>query len=93
MLAATNEILIIITPQEQDGFVRLLGDGSEFGINLTYEVQPVPKGLAQAFIIGESFIGNDDVCLALGDNIIFGQSFGNQLKHAVQNLSGATVFG
>lgn len=93
MLAGINEILIITTPQEQDGFVRLLGDGSEFGINLTYAVQPEPKGLAQAFIIGESFIGNDDVCLALGDNIFFGQSFGNQLKHAVQNLSGATVFG
>lgn len=93
MLAGINEILIITTPEEQDGFIRLLGDGSQFGINLTYEVQPSPDGLAQAFIIGESFIGSDDVCLALGDNIFFGQAFGKQLKHAVQNLSGATVFG
>ncbi|MGF1903786.1 glucose-1-phosphate thymidylyltransferase RfbA [Aliivibrio salmonicida] len=93
MLAGINEILIITTPEEQDGFVRLLGDGSDFGIILTYAVQPNPDGLAQAFIIGESFIGTDDVCLALGDNIFFGQSFGKQLKHAVQNLAGATVFG
>jgi glucose-1-phosphate thymidylyltransferase len=93
MLAGINEILIITTPEEQDGFVRLLGDGSDFGINLTYAVQPKPEGLAQAFIIGESFIGTDDVCLALGDNIFFGQAFGKQLKHAVQNLAGATVFG
>ena len=93
MLAGINEILIITTPEEQDGFVRLLGDGSQFGISLTYEVQPSPDGLAQAFIIGESFIGSDDVCLALGDNIFFGQAFGKQLKHAAQNLSGATVFG
>ncbi|EOB2820173.1 glucose-1-phosphate thymidylyltransferase RfbA [Vibrio vulnificus] len=93
MLAGINEILIITTPEEQDGFVRLLGDGSDFGISLTYAVQPYPDGLAQAFIIGESFIGTDDVCLALGDNVFFGQSFGKQLKHAVQNLAGATVFG
>lgn len=93
MLAGINEILIITTPEEQDGFVRLLGDGSDFGISLTYAVQPNPDGLAQAFIIGESFIGTDDVCLALGDNIFFGQAFGKQLKHAVQNLAGATVFG
>ncbi|MBW8185198.1 glucose-1-phosphate thymidylyltransferase RfbA [Shewanella nanhaiensis] len=93
MLAGINEILIITTPEEQDGFVRLLGDGSDFGISLTYAVQPKPDGLAQAFIIGESFIGTDDVCLALGDNIFFGQAFGKQLKHAVQNLAGATVFG
>ncbi|WP_351019029.1 glucose-1-phosphate thymidylyltransferase RfbA [Shewanella sp. AC91-MNA-CIBAN-0169] len=93
MLAGIREILIITTPEEQDGFIRLLGDGSQFGINLTYEVQPSPDGLAQAFIIGESFIGSDDVCLALGDNIFFGQAFGKQLKNAVENLSGATVFG
>jgi glucose-1-phosphate thymidylyltransferase len=93
MLAGIDEILIITTPEEQDGFVRLLGDGSDFGISLTYAVQPNPDGLAQAFIIGESFIGTDDVCLALGDNIFFGQAFGKQLKHAVQNLAGATVFG
>lgn len=93
MLAGINEILIITTPEEQDGFVRLLGNGSDFGISLTYAVQPNPDGLAQAFIIGESFIGTADVCLALGDNIFFGQAFGKQLKSAVQNLAGATVFG
>ena len=93
MLAGINEVLIITTQEEQDGFIRLLGDGSQFGILLTYAIQPSPDGLAQAFIIGESFIGSDDVCLALGDNIFFGQAFGKQLKHAVQNLSGATVFG
>lgn len=93
MLAGINEILIITTPEEQDGFIRLLGDGSQFGITLIYKVQESPDGLAQAFIIGESFIGSDDVCLALGDNIFFGQAFGKQLKHAAQNLSGATVFG
>ncbi len=93
MLAGINEILIITTPDEQDGFIRLLGDGSQFGIRLSYAVQPSPDGLAQAFIIGEEFIGKDDVCLALGDNIFFGQAFGKQLKNAVQNLTGATVFG
>ncbi|BCK32712.1 Glucose-1-phosphate thymidylyltransferase 2 [Vibrio cholerae] len=93
MLAGINEILIITTPEEQDGFIRLLGDGSQFGIRLSYAVQPSPDGLAQAFIIGEEFIGKDDICLALGDNIFFGQAFGKQLKHAVQNLTGATVFG
>lgn len=93
MLAGINEILIITTPEEQDCFMRLLGDGSQFGIHISYAVQPKPDGLAQAFIIGESFIGTDDVCLALGDNIFFGQAFGKQLKHAVENLSGATVFG
>ena len=93
MLAGIKEVLIITTPDEKDGFCRLLGDGSQFGIELSYEVQPTPDGLAQAFIIGEEFIGSDDVCLALGDNIFFGQAFGKQLKHAVQNLSGATVFG
>lgn len=93
MLAGIKDILIITTPDEQSNFIRLLGDGEQFGIRLTYEVQPKPDGLAQAFIIGESFIGNDNVCLALGDNIFFGQSFGKQLKHAADNLSGATVFG
>ncbi|AUL94341.1 glucose-1-phosphate thymidylyltransferase RfbA [Vibrio vulnificus] len=93
MLAGINEILVITTPEEQDGFIRLLGDGSQFGVKLSYAVQPSPDGLAQAFIIGEQFIGTDDVCLALGDNIFFGQAFGKQLKSAVQNLSGATVFG
>ncbi|GAB1051602.1 MAG: glucose-1-phosphate thymidylyltransferase RfbA [Shewanella algae] len=93
LLAGINEILIITTPEEQDGFIRLLGDGSQFGIRLSYAVQPSPDGLAQAFIIGEEFIGQDNVCLALGDNIFFGQAFGKQLKHAVKNLTGATVFG
>lgn len=93
MLAGINEILIITTPEEQDGFIRLLGDGSQFGIRLSYALQPSPDGLAQAFIIGEEFIDKDDVCLALGDNIFFGQAFGKQLKHAVLNLTGATVFG
>ncbi|GHY11878.1 glucose-1-phosphate thymidylyltransferase RfbA [Vibrio cholerae] len=93
MLAGINEILVITTPEEQDGFIRLLGDGSQFGIRLSYALQPSPDGLAQAFIIGEEFIGKDNVCLALGDNIFFGQAFGKQLKHAVQHLTGATVFG
>lgn len=93
MLADIKDILIITTPEEQQSFVRLLGDGSQFGINLSYEVQPSPDGLAQAFIIGESFIGNDSVCLALGDNIFFGQAFGKQLQNAREHLNGATVFG
>lgn len=73
MLAGIQDILIITTPEDQQGFMRLLGDGSQFGINLTYAIQPSPDGLAQAFIIGENFIGNDTVCLMLGDNIFFGQ--------------------
>ena len=93
MLSDIKDILIITTPEEQQSFVRLLGDGSQFGINLSYEVQPSPDGLAQAFIIGESFIGNDSVCLALGDNIFFGQAFGKQLQNARKHLNGATVFG
>ncbi|NDO75585.1 glucose-1-phosphate thymidylyltransferase RfbA [Shewanella sp. SE1] len=93
MLAGINEILLITTPEDQDSFVRLLGDGSDFGISLEYATQESPDGLAQAFIIGEDFIGDDSVCLALGDNIFFGQAFGKQLTHAVQNLTGATVFG
>ncbi|MFU2511038.1 glucose-1-phosphate thymidylyltransferase RfbA [Pseudoalteromonas sp. ASV78] len=93
MLAGIKDILIITTPEDCDGFKRLLDDGSQFGINLEYALQPSPDGLAQAFIIGEDFIGTDNVCLALGDNIFFGQSFGKQLIHARDNLSGATVFG
>ncbi|WP_345867260.1 glucose-1-phosphate thymidylyltransferase RfbA [Shewanella algae] len=93
MLAGINEILLITTPEEQNSFVRLLGDGSDFGISLQYAIQENPDGLAQAFIIGEEFIGNDSVCLALGDNIFFGQAFGKQLTNAMQNLTGATVFG
>lgn len=93
MLAGIREILIITTPEDQEGFVRLLGDGSDFGIALTYAVQEKPEGLAQAFIIGEEFIGNDSVCLVLGDNIFYGQSFSQTLRSAANQTSGATVFG
>lgn len=93
MLAGINDILIITTPEDNAGFRRLLGDGSDFGINLEYAIQPSPDGLAQAFIIGEDFIGDDSVCLVLGDNIFYGQSFTNTLKNAASRESGATVFG
>ena len=96
MLSGIREILIITTPEDQDGFKRLLGDGSQFGIELEYAVQPSPDGLAQAFIIGEEFIGNDAVCLVLGDNIFYGQNFSAKLKKAVakaQAGESATVFG
>ena len=93
MLAGIRDILIITTPEDQAGFVRLLGDGSELGINLIYAIQPSPDGLAQAFIIGEDFIGDDSVCLVLGDNIFYGQGFSSMLKEAAARKSGATVFG
>ncbi|MFH4612149.1 glucose-1-phosphate thymidylyltransferase RfbA, partial [Vibrio alginolyticus] len=96
MLAGIREILIITTPEDQEGFQRLLGDGSEFGIELQYAIQPSPDGLAQAFIIGEEFIGDDSVCLVLGDNIFYGQGFTPKLKKAVETAesgNGATVFG
>ncbi|MDF2155734.1 glucose-1-phosphate thymidylyltransferase RfbA [Vibrio sp. CAU 1672] len=93
MLAGIRDILIITTPEDNAGFKRLLGDGSDFGINLEYAIQPSPDGLAQAFIIGEEFIGDDSVCLVLGDNIFYGQSFSETLKHAASKKSGATVFG
>lgn len=93
MLAGIRNILIITTPEDLNNFQRLLGDGRSFGINLSYEVQLKPEGLAQAFIIGEKFIGNDSVCLALGDNIFYGQSFSPKLKVAAQQIDGATVFG
>lgn len=93
MLAGINKILIITTPEDLDGFVRLLGDGSAFGIELSYAVQPSPDGLAQAFIIGESFIGKDNVCLVLGDNVFYGQGFTPMLKKAASKPLGATVFG
>ncbi|HAS6027611.1 TPA: glucose-1-phosphate thymidylyltransferase RfbA [Vibrio vulnificus] len=93
MLAGIRDILIITTPEDNAGFQRLLGNGSDFGINLEYAVQPSPDGLAQAFIIGEEFIGNDSVCLVLGDNIFYGQSFSKTLKNAASRECGATVFG
>lgn len=95
MLAGIKDILIITTPEDNDSFKRLLGDGGDFGINLQYAVQPSPDGLAQAFIIGEEFIGDDSVCLVLGDNIFYGQSFGKQLHRARELTSQglATVFG
>lgn len=93
MLAKIREILIITTKEDQDGFIRILGNGNQFGVNIEYAVQDKPEGLAQAFIIGEQFIGNDDVCLILGDNIFWGQGFSYLLDKAVNNKKGATVFG
>lgn len=93
MLAGIRDILIITTPEDNESFKRLLGDGSEWRIELSYAVQPSPDGLAQAFIIGEEFIGNEDVCLILGDNIFYGQGFGKKLTDTVKNLKGATIFG
>lgn len=93
MLAGIKEILIITTLEDQQGFIRLLGDGSQFGIELKYKVQPSPDGLAQAFILGEEFIGDDSVCLVLGDNIFFGQSFSAKLRAVAERAEGATVFG
>ncbi|AGM44886.1 glucose-1-phosphate thymidylyltransferase [Aeromonas hydrophila ML09-119] len=93
MLAGIRDILIITTPEDKVSFQRLLGDGSQFGISLTYEVQPSPDGLAQAFIIGEKFIGQESVCLILGDNLFWGQGFSPMLLQAAQRKKGATVFG
>lgn len=93
MLAGIKDILIISTPQDIDGFKRLLDDGGQFGVNISYAVQPSPDGLAQAFIIGEDFIGDSNVCLVLGDNIFYGQGFSEMLKRAASQHSGATVFG
>lgn len=93
MLAGIQDILVISTPDDLPGFQKLLGDGSRFGINLQYAVQPSPDGLAQAFIIGDNFIGNDNVSLVLGDNIFYGQHFSDKLKQAVNRETGASVFG
>ncbi|MFK8265475.1 glucose-1-phosphate thymidylyltransferase RfbA [Capnocytophaga cynodegmi] len=96
MLAGIREVLVISTPQDLPGFQRLLGDGSDYGISISYAEQPSPDGLAQAFIIGEQFIGNDDVCLVLGDNIFYGQSFTKMLLQSVETAEKerkATVFG
>lgn len=93
MLAGIRDILIITTPEDQPGFKRLLGDGSGFGVKLSYAVQPKPEGLAQAFIIGADFIGSDRVAMVLGDNIFYGANFRRFLKNAAERESGATVFG
>ena len=93
MLAGIREILIITTPEDIESFKRLLGDGSTFGVELSYAIQPSPDGLAQAFIIGEDFIGKSNVCLVLGDNIFYGQGFTPMLKQALARKHGATVFG
>lgn len=93
MLAGIRDILLISTPEDMAGYQRLLGDGKDLGINLTYAIQPSPDGLAQAFLIGEQFIGKDRVCLVLGDNIFYGQGFTGKLREAAARTSGATVFG
>ena len=92
MLAGIRDILLITTPEDRLSFINFLGDGSEFGINLQYKEQPNPDGLAQAFIIGEEFIGDDNVCLILGDNIFYGQGFKEKLEEAKLLKEGATVF-
>jgi glucose-1-phosphate thymidylyltransferase len=93
MLAGIRDILIITTQEDQASFQRLLGDGRHFGVRLEYAVQPNPDGLAQAFIIGEEFIGSDSVCLVLGDNIFFGQGFSGKLRSVAERTGGATIFG
>lgn len=93
MLAGMREILIISTPEDLPSFTKLLGDGDQYGVKLSYAEQPSPDGLAQAFIIGENFIGNDPCCLILGDNIFYGQHFSDNLRSAMSRQEGATVFG
>jgi glucose-1-phosphate thymidylyltransferase len=93
MLAGIREILIITTPDDQPSFKRLLGDGAQLGLTLSYEVQPRPQGIAQAFIIGRDFIGKQRVALALGDNIFYGQGFAAELRRATRRSRGATIFG
>ena len=93
MLAGIRDILVITTPQDQQGFIRLLGDGGNFGLNLSYAIQPHPDGIAQAFIIGETFIAKSNICLVLGDNIFWGQGFSLKLRKTASRNSGATIFG
>lgn len=92
-LAGIREILVISTPEDTPVYAELLGDGSKWGVSIKYKVQPEPKGLAQAFILGEEFIGDDDVCLILGDNIFYGKDFTKLLNNAQKNLDGAVIFG
>ena len=92
MLAGIQDILIITTPHEQDGFIRLLGDGSQLGLNIEYQAQPRPEGIAQAFVIGREFIGQDRVALILGDNIFYGHGFSGYLQEAAAQIEGAQVF-
>lgn len=93
MLAGIRDVLVISTPEDIGGFERLLGDGSDWGISISYAVQPKPEGLAQAFLIGEEFIGSDNVAMVLGDNLFYGQGFQQMLMEAAQQPNGATVFG
>ena len=92
MLSGIREILVISTPDDMASYKKLLGDGSQFGVDIQYAIQPKPEGLAQAFIIGEKFIGSSNVCLVLGDNIFYGQSFSDKLKRACARKQGATLF-
>jgi glucose-1-phosphate thymidylyltransferase len=92
MLTGIRDVLVITTPHEQEGFIRLLGDGSQFGLSIHYEVQPRPEGIAQAFVIGRKFIGQDPVALILGDNIFYGHGLPQYLKEAASQASGAQVF-
>ena len=93
MLASIREVLIISTPEDTPVYERLLGDGSQIGISITYKVQETPRGLADAFILGEEFIGDDSVCLILGDNVFYGQDMTKVLRRAMENKTGATIFG
>ena len=93
LLAGIREVLIISTPEDTPNYERLLGDGKKLGISITYKVQETPRGLADAFILGEEFIGDDSVCLILGDNVFYGQNMTKMLRSAMANEVGATVFG
>ena len=93
LLASIREILIISTPEDIGDYEKLLGDGSQIGVEISYKVQETPRGLADAFILGEEFIGDDSVCLVLGDNVFFGQDMTRCLRRAIDNLQGATIFG